>query len=134
VKDGETLTLVRRETGEAGTPGYIPELSISTLELPWRNNKRLRSCIPARTYRVERRKHWRFGETFLVLNVPNRSGIYLHRANWLSQLLGCIALGWEHEFAARKKQWVLLESDFGFQRFMKLMEGVSWFMLKIENR
>lgn len=49
-------------------------------------------CIPEGVYPViwsysNRLKH----NTFEILNVPNRSGIRIHPANVISELLGCIA-------------------------------------------
>lgn len=65
-----------------------------TLELPWRDNVRGMSCIPAGTYSASltmsprfRRKLW------LLEKVPGRSGIRIHAANYYRQLEGCIAMG-----------------------------------------
>jgi hypothetical protein len=73
---------------------YFGEDFVETLELPWKDNEPRVSCIPEGIYEVERtyspsfkRKLW------LVKNVPNRSGIRIHSANYVSQLLGCIAPG-----------------------------------------
>lgn len=65
-----------------------------TMELPWRNNERGRSCIPAGTYRCCLRwseKHQR--KVYEICDVPGRSDIEIHSANWPEQLLGCVATG-----------------------------------------
>lgn len=64
-----------------------------TLELPWRDNQRNISCIPRGDYNV--RKHYspRFGYTFWLTNVPNRSEILIHQGNFNRQTQGCILVG-----------------------------------------
>lgn len=69
-------------------------LKLATLELPWKNNQRSISCIPKGTYKVTTTYSNRFKKNLWeVLNVPGRSGIRIHAANYASQLEGCIALG-----------------------------------------
>lgn len=68
-----------------------------TIELPWRDNKRRVSCIPAGKYEVLRHKSPKFGDCYILANVPSRSGILIHVANDADdsdgtvQLQGCIA-------------------------------------------
>lgn len=64
-----------------------------SLELPWRNNEVERSCIPTGTYTLLHRTSPRFGKHLHVTNVPGRSFILIHPANYVSQLRGCIAPG-----------------------------------------
>lgn len=96
--------LYRTESGDEGTFGYfvLDDLWWFSLELPWRNNAPNISCIPAGSYRVERRysPHFR-RELYWVRHVKNRSFILIHPANfagdeslgWQSHLQGCITLG-----------------------------------------
>lgn len=49
--------------------------------------------IPCGTYRVIEDKKGKNGISLSVLNVPNRSAIEIHCANYYNQLRGCIALG-----------------------------------------
>lgn len=68
--------------------------SCKTLERPWKNNERNISCIPKGTYNVKWSYSWKFMKyTYEILNVPNRSGIRIHSANYFFDLLGCITLG-----------------------------------------
>jgi hypothetical protein len=65
-----------------------------TLELPWRDNKRNISCIPAGYYPMV----WEYSpkyDRFLweLKDVPSRSEVKIHPANYVEQLNGCIALG-----------------------------------------
>jgi hypothetical protein len=69
---------------------------LSTLELPWKDNHKQISCIPAGTYKVERYSSPKFPNTFQVLNVPNRSAILLHVGNYNTDTLGCILVGFRH--------------------------------------
>lgn len=74
--------------------------SCKTLELPWRNNSPLISCIPTGEYRCLWTRSARLSllsnkevYTYEVLGVPSRAGIRIHPANFTTQLRGCIALG-----------------------------------------
>ena len=64
----------------------------STIELPWKNNEPKVSCIPEGEYELKKRYSKKFGEHFILVNVPERSYILLHPANdALKELKGCIA-------------------------------------------
>lgn len=67
-----------------------------TLELPWLNNNKRVSCIPAGKYKAIKHVSPKFGNCLWLKNVPNRSEILIHPANYVHQLLGCIALGSKH--------------------------------------
>lgn len=69
--------------------------SCSTIELPYKNNERNISCIPEGIYTVKKEKpNSKFNYVhFSILNVPNRSGILIHVANYVKELRGCIAVG-----------------------------------------
>lgn len=64
-----------------------------SLELPWKENKHNISCIPEGIYSVEPNNTTAHPHTYRVLNVPDRSGILIHIANYISDLRGCIGLG-----------------------------------------
>lgn len=79
---------------EYGTVKY----SCVTIELPWNDNLSNVSCIPIGTYqweKVERSASFNYPHIH-ILNVPNRSGIKIHVANYVRQLRGCIAPGLYH--------------------------------------
>ena len=69
-----------------------------TLELPWKNNERRVSCIPTGKYKVIRRTSKKYGEHFYLTNVPGRTLILIHHANYVSDLLGCIGVGSDFRF------------------------------------
>lgn len=64
-----------------------------TLELPWLNNQVAASSIPKGEYRLLHRRSPKYGDHLHVLDVPGRSYILIHPANFVSQLRGCIAVG-----------------------------------------
>lgn len=69
----------------------------STLELAWNDNKKGASCIPSGTYRAVKRNSPKYGDHFHILDVPDRSYILIHPANYHTQLEGCIAVGRSHK-------------------------------------
>jgi hypothetical protein len=65
-----------------------------TLERPWKNNASNISCIPKGTYECRYTWSLKFLKyTYEIMNVPGRTGIRIHSANFYSELLGCISLG-----------------------------------------
>lgn len=52
------------------------------LELPWRDNKTSRSCIPPDVYDVKLRISPKYGPVFYVTDVEGRSWILTHAGNW----------------------------------------------------
>lgn len=62
-----------------------------TIELPWKNNERRKSCIPEGRYLLKKFQSKKHGLVLEVCDVPNRSAILIHKANDAQkQLLGCI--------------------------------------------
>jgi hypothetical protein len=65
-----------------------------SIERPWLANKLSESCVPEGEYRLERHDSPRFGPRMWELQeVPGRTYILFHAANFADQLEGCIALG-----------------------------------------
>jgi len=73
--------------------GLDIEYECCTLELPYKDNKRNKSCIPSGNYDVKPRTSEKYGKHYLVENVENRDYILIHPANYYTQLKGCIAVG-----------------------------------------
>lgn len=95
-----TVTITRTKSNSKQVTGHLVATNggavytCKTLELPWKNNAKDISCIPTGTYKV----NYTFSPKFLkytyeIKDVPNRSGIRIHSANYASQLNGCVALG-----------------------------------------
>ena len=64
-----------------------------TLELPWKNNEQRVSCFPDGKYKCKKRYSKKYSWHIHILNVPNRTFILIHAANFVRQLLGCVAVG-----------------------------------------
>lgn len=64
-----------------------------TLELPWDNNKRGVSCIPAGDYPVSHYLSPKHGRVLLLHGVPGRTYIEIHSGNYTRQIEGCILVG-----------------------------------------
>jgi hypothetical protein len=63
-----------------------------TIELPWNNNTRSKSCIPEGTYFLKARFSKKFKHHLVLENVDHRSLILIHAANNAKdELRGCIA-------------------------------------------
>lgn len=138
--------LIRRGiSGDQGTFGRMSfgGRTVHTLELPWRDNIRQRSCIPNGEYLCKLVNSPRFGRVYGVTNVPGRSHVLIHSANvagdvdlgWHTQLHGCIApaerLGLMRIPDGRMQQAGLVSRS----ALRKLMEwaGGTPFVLEIES-
>lgn len=64
-----------------------------TLELPWRDNQKGISCIPVGEYKLSPYPSSKFGEVYIVNDVPNRTGILIHTGNTVLDIEGCILVG-----------------------------------------
>jgi len=97
----KTAFITRRPSTDQGTHGVLSfgGQQCFTLELPWRDNRLQRSCIPPGKYRCAIVNSPRFGLVYGVANVPGRSHVLIHPANFAgdvdmgftTQLHGCIA-------------------------------------------
>lgn len=94
------VILKRIKERDGGTFGVFltPELNsiCVSMELPWLENQHQVSCIPIGNYMVEQFTHDKLGRIFRILNVPDRDYIYMHGANWPTQIKGCIAPGMDY--------------------------------------
>jgi len=73
-----------------------PIYDCKTVELEVEKNEVRDDAIPAGLYTVVKRKSAKYGWHFHILDVPNRSLILIHNANYSYQLLGCVAVGKKH--------------------------------------
>lgn len=99
LKEAMKLILARSKTfsNDRQTTGVLFNEQLDELckilELPWLDNVRRKSCIPEGEYRVMAHQSPKFGACFWVRDVPGRSEILIHPANYTRQLLGCLAPG-----------------------------------------
>ena len=94
------LLLIRDTLTEQSTMGKLflnGEEFCDTLELPWKENKRSISCIPAGEYdarlRLPRESATREYVHLLIKDVPNRDYILVHIGNTTKDTKGCILVG-----------------------------------------
>ena len=78
-----------------GTLGSIELLGerFYTIEKPWRDNQKNVSCIPVGGYMTEFITSPKFGPSWHIKNVPSRTHILIHPANFGEDVQGCIGLG-----------------------------------------
>ncbi len=126
-----TVTRIKDDGKETVGQLRTTNFGADTLERPWLNNQRDISCIPKGTYRCE----WTFslghlGWTYEVLNVPNRSGIRIHKGNYFSDTEGCILLGGTFTDLNKDGEPDILNTNTIVPSFEKLM-GKKPFILNI---
>ena len=103
-----------------------------TLELPNLKNMKSVSCVPHGEYECQLVGNRTLGngqtltKSYLLLNVPNRSGILFHPGNTAKDTEGCILLG-----QAFGDGPIILQSRTAFSRFLHATKGESKFTLHI---
>ena len=130
----EMVELMRVEQGDDGTFGVLRldgEAYCVTLEPPDKGNAQNISCIPEGVYECRRTVSPRFGETFEVIDVPQRTSILFHAGNVVRDTRGCVLLG-RHYGRVRGDRGVL-SSGRTFSDFMARCEGVEEFPISISN-
>lgn len=76
-----------------------PIFTCKTLELPWRDNQRMVSCIPEGEYMVHKRAGHALRKYthFHIQDVPNRTWILIHSGNYVWHVQGCVLVGDAHK-------------------------------------
>lgn len=99
-----------------------------TLELPWLDNKKSVSCIPpgpggSEEYEwVKLNSSPSFSYAHLwIKDVPNRTGIKVHIANYAHQLRGCISVGKQFAYVDKDDQLDLTSSRDTMTALMKVL-------------
>ena len=109
--------------------GYIP--FCITLELGWMSNTPFISCIPCGTYVCERIMSPKFGNTFEIKDVFNRTHILFHKGNLDDNTNGCILLG--ESFGVLKGEPAILSSKSAFNEFMMILKNEEEFRLDLRR-
>jgi len=94
------ILIIRKTFTDESTIGELflnGEKMCDTLELPYKDNQRSVSCIPAGEYSARLRYPRESGSRdylhILVKDVPNRDYILFHRGNTAKDSRGCILVG-----------------------------------------
>ena len=124
------LTLIRQEFSADASFGVLllrKQIFCYTLELAWNENIQNHSSIPCGLYPFVRRDSWRgsqkYGHTYQVMDVPGRTDILIHPANWSHELLGCFATG--QTIAKMRGERAIINSGGTFRALMKALAGVN---------
>jgi len=102
-----------------------------TLENPDIANKRNISSIPAQQYLCRKVQSPKWGETYEITNVPDRTHVLLHPGNIVKHTEGCIILA-QYPGKLRENRAVL-NSGNTYRSFMKRMELHHEFLLTIKE-
>ena len=126
------LELIRLETSSKGTFGVLKinkEIFCNTLEPPDKDNAKNISSIPAQQYDVARIMSPKYGETFQIIDIPDRDQVLFHAGNIVDHTKGCVILG--QYIGKLKGDRAVLNSGNTFKEFMELMEGYNILHLTI---
>lgn len=96
-----------------------------TLELPNKDNKSKVSCIPQGIYEVKKTKgspNIKYTH-FDILNVPNRTGIKIHKGNYYSQIMGCILVGTGYSDINKDGQLDVVNSQLALDKLLTYTDG-----------
>ena len=91
--------------------------SCYTIENPWLDNKPYVSCIPTGTYKAFRRTSPSNGNVIELKDVPNRTFIQFHVANFPEDVKGCIGVGLSKEDGAVYESKKAMNEILGFWGF-----------------
>ena len=141
-----TLLLYRSYTPR-GTFGrlVLGDLTLYTVELPWRDNIQYVSCIPegvydlalrdspvvAHTSRNEYKRGWQ------ICHVPGRTDIMIHPGNTIDDVQGCIAPGLRTgviDDRSGHQQWAVVSSLVAFRRLMSTLSEHSTWVIDIRTQ
>ena len=133
----KSLQLRRIATGKQGTFGVLKFQDLPfavTLERQWDNNRPsvltiAGACILAGEYICNRVNSPRFGDTFEVMDVPDRSHILFHKGNLDEDSRGCILVA--ESYGQLGGEVGVLGSKHGYNEFMNLMSQDDEFRLII---
>jgi hypothetical protein len=90
----------------------------TTLELPWKDNQKDISCIPAGTYHITKIYSGHFKRNvFLVNGVPNRDAVEIHVGNTVNDIRGCIVVGMEYNMS----DYAIVSSGMALDKLMSIM-------------
>lgn len=130
----QTVTLTRDYSDPKETKGSLAvklatsAFTCDTLELPNLGNQHNISCIPAGIYQCQTEHFSPLNITaYEVMNVPGRSGIFIHPGNYASGKIidtdGCILIGNAFQDINGDGQDEIINSRVTFAQFMQAMGG-----------
>ena len=116
-----------------GTVGHLAALGIFTLELPWLENKKAISCIPTGDYLMVWGWSPRFKKNFWRIGVAGRTGILIHKGNFLRDTSGCILVGLEVVTNTATNEYELRHSGEAYGALIKHLNTEQFWKLRVEQ-
>lgn len=127
------IEVIRLESTPEATLGVLKiqsKMFCVTLERPDLNNQKNISCIPEGVYLCQQINSPRFGKTYEVLNVPDRTHILFHIGNTIQNTTGCILLG---QYVGKiGSERAILNSSNTHKSFLEKLSSVKTFALRIK--
>ena len=130
----KTVALIRLEKSDQGTFGVLKldgAVFCVTLEPEDRNNAANVSCIPEGEYLARRVNSPRFGETFEITGVPDRSHILFHAGNVEGDTHGCVLLG--RSYGRLRGDRAVLNSGDTFKAFLAAASEIDTFPVAVRD-
>lgn len=119
------ITLTRIRQNDLFTLGVLTSeifRPLYTLEPPWKDNAPNASCIPVGVYRCDPFPSPKFGLTWKLRGVPDRSDIVLHWGSYVHDTRGCPLLGCRF-YEIEDFLVMLSSSKVGFLEFRQALQG-----------
>jgi len=111
-------TLIRKYLPSCTTGTLtVNDQTYFTMEPIWISNENNISCIPEGIYKCVKYPSKKFGNTFLISEVPEREGILIHCGNIVKDTHGCILIG--NGLYTNCNNPYIICSRKAFNRFMK---------------
>ena len=126
------VELIRLETGQEGTFGVLrinKKILGFVLEPPDKLNKANVSHIPSGQYLCRQWNSSRYGKTYAVMDVPERTGILFHAGNTVQDTAGCLLLG--SSIGKLRGDRAVMNSGTTFREFIRLLSDRQAFSLTI---
>lgn len=129
------LEIIRVEDSfQSGVFGMLligTEAFCMTLEPHEWGNVRNVSCVPPGQYECVRIISPKFGTTYEICNVPNRSHVLFHPGNRVEDTEGCVLLA--EKLGKLRGDRAILNSGKTFMNFMNTMQSYPEFKLTIKE-
>lgn len=129
-----SVRIYRVEESFRGTFGVVTicdKAFAVTLERPDAMNRVNVSNIPDSQYLCERVISPQFGETFEIMNVPERTHVLWHKGNFVEGSRGCVIIA--QHFGKLYGDRAVLNSGKTFKKFMAGFKGIDQFSLTIKE-
>ena len=108
---------------------FVGGNTLHAVERKWLGNRPYESCIPEGVYDVVPYSSEKYPDVWEVQDVPGRSKILIHVANYPEDVQGCIGLGLFPMYDC----FGVGKSEDAIQKFRELMKGVDKFTLEINQ-